>query len=119
MTAPPSSAKAVSGDASITFPHVGSFRDNDDGSGRSNAGYLYTSRPKMISGTGGMVGTAGDYAKFCTMLLAGGVAPSGERLLGVKTIEFAVQSSVHIITHTSHYDSFTMNGTVYILNDRP
>lgn len=46
-------SQAVCGDAAITFPHIGSFRDNDDGSGRSNAGYLNTSRPKMISGTGG------------------------------------------------------------------
>ena len=36
-----------------------------------------------------MVGTAADYARFCNMLLAGGVTSSGERILGVKTIEFA------------------------------
>lgn len=83
---------SISGDAAVTFPHVGSFRDNDDGTGRSNAGYLNTSRPKMISGTGGMVGTASDYSRFCNMLLAGGVTSSGERILGVKTIEFATSN---------------------------
>lgn len=85
-------SEAVSGEAAITFPHVGSFRDSDDGSGRSFNGYLNTSRPKMISGSGGMVGTAADYARFCNMLLAGGVASSGERILGVKTIEFATSN---------------------------
>ena len=79
-------SEVVSGDASITFPHVGGFRDNGP---EANANYLYCGRPKMISGTGGMVGTATDYAAFCNMLLAGGVAPSGERLLGVKTIVVA------------------------------
>ena len=84
-------SEVVSGDASITFPHVGGFRDNGP---EANANYLYCGRPKMISGTGGMVGTAADYAAFCNMLLAGGVAPSGERLLGVKTIEFATSNQL-------------------------
>jgi hypothetical protein len=39
-----------------------------------------------------MVGTAADYARFCNMLLAGGVTSSGERILGVKTIEFATSN---------------------------
>ena len=50
----------------------------------------------MISGTGGMVGTAADYARFCNMLLAGGVCTSSSgvttRILGVKTIEFATSN---------------------------
>ena len=39
-----------------------------------------------------MVGTAGDYTKFCNMLLAGGVTESGDRILGVKTIELATSN---------------------------
>ena len=39
-----------------------------------------------------MVGTAADYARFCNMLLAGGVTSNGERILGVKTIEYATSN---------------------------
>ncbi|HUO93425.1 MAG TPA: serine hydrolase domain-containing protein [Rhizomicrobium sp.] len=43
--------------------------------------------PHFVSGGGGLVGTASDYMKFCRMLLAGGRASDGTRLLGPKTVE--------------------------------
>ncbi|HWU26252.1 MAG TPA: serine hydrolase domain-containing protein [Rhizomicrobium sp.] len=48
--------------------------------------------PHFVSGGGGLVGTAADYMKFCLMLLAGGVAENGARLLGPKTIELMTQN---------------------------
>ncbi|HTW36341.1 MAG TPA: serine hydrolase domain-containing protein [Rhizomicrobium sp.] len=47
----------------------------------------YLKPPHFVSGGGGLVGTAADYMKFCQMMLAGGKAPGGTRLLGPKTIE--------------------------------
>jgi len=47
----------------------------------------YLKPPHFLSGGGGLVGTASDYMKFCQMLLAGGRAPDGTRLLGPKTVE--------------------------------
>ena len=41
--------------------------------------------PRLISGGGGLVGTAADYLKFCHMLLAGGAA-NGHRFVSPKTI---------------------------------
>jgi CubicO group peptidase (beta-lactamase class C family) len=43
--------------------------------------------PRFVSGGGGLVSTAADYMKFCQMLLNGGKAADGTRLLGPKTIE--------------------------------
>ena len=45
----------------------------------------FAAPPKLESGGGGLVGTAGDYLRFCRMLLAGG-ALDGERLLSPKTV---------------------------------
>ena len=42
--------------------------------------------PKLVSGGGGLVSTALDYHRFCTMLLNGG-ALDGARIVGRKTIE--------------------------------
>ncbi|WP_354292317.1 serine hydrolase domain-containing protein [Sphingomonas sp. PvP055] len=42
--------------------------------------------PKLVSGGGGLVSTALDYHRFCTMLLGGG-ALEGVRILGRKTID--------------------------------
>jgi CubicO group peptidase (beta-lactamase class C family) len=47
----------------------------------------YLKPPHFVSGGGGLVGTAADYMKFAQMMLAGGKAPDGTRLLGPKTIE--------------------------------
>ena len=60
----------------LYFPHLGTITDVDEG---SRGGYLNLSRPKFLSGGGGLVGTASDYSKFCTMLLSGGVNERGER----------------------------------------
>ena len=42
--------------------------------------------PKLVSGGGGLVSTALDYHRFCTMLLNGGEL-DGARIIGRKTIE--------------------------------
>lgn len=42
--------------------------------------------PVFLSGGGGLVGSAGDYLRFCQMLLNGGVL-DGARLLGRKTVD--------------------------------
>jgi CubicO group peptidase (beta-lactamase class C family) len=44
-----------------------------------------TKKPKVFSGGGGMVSTAGDYARFCQMLLNGGEL-DGVRILSPKTV---------------------------------
>jgi CubicO group peptidase (beta-lactamase class C family) len=46
----------------------------------------YLTPPAFISGGGGLVSTAGDYLKFCQMILNGGHA-GGQQLLSPKTIE--------------------------------
>ncbi len=46
----------------------------------------FTQVDKIPSGGGGLVSTAGDYLKFCTMMLGKG-AYSGQQLLGRKTVE--------------------------------
>jgi len=51
-------------------------------------------QPRAIqSGGGGLVSTAGDYLRFCRMMLGGG-ALNGERLLGRKTV--ALMTSNHL-----------------------
>ncbi len=44
-----------------------------------------TVKPAVLSGGGGMLSTAGDYARFCQMLLNGGEL-DGVRMLGPKTV---------------------------------
>jgi CubicO group peptidase (beta-lactamase class C family) len=46
----------------------------------------YRRRPSLLLGGGGLVGTAGDYLRFCQMLLGGGEL-DGVRVLGRKTVE--------------------------------
>ncbi|MCY3778796.1 MAG: serine hydrolase [Chloroflexi bacterium] len=46
----------------------------------------YLKQPKLCSGGGGLVSTAGDYLRFCQMLLNKGEL-DGTRLLGRKTVE--------------------------------
>ncbi len=46
-----------------------------------------TRPPKMLAGGHGLVSTAGDYARFCQMLLNGG-SLDGTRILGRKTVEY-------------------------------
>ncbi len=46
----------------------------------------YLRPPHLVSGGGGLVSTAGDYLRFCRMLLAGGTL-DGVRILSPKTVE--------------------------------
>jgi CubicO group peptidase (beta-lactamase class C family) len=52
-----------------------------------------TTKPKWLSGGGGMVSTADDYVRFCQMLLNGGEL-DGVRLLSPKTV--ALMTSDHL-----------------------
>jgi len=56
--------------------------------------------PNFESGGGGLVSTAGDYARFLQMLLNGGTL-DGEHLLGRKTIEFMTSDHLGGITGAS------------------
>ncbi len=47
----------------------------------------YLEPPAFLSGGGGLVSTIGDYQKFASMLLAGGVG-DGNRLIGRRTLEY-------------------------------
>jgi CubicO group peptidase (beta-lactamase class C family) len=47
---------------------------------------VYRKRPRLLSGGGGMVSTAGDYLRFARMLLNGGTL-DGVQILSPKTIE--------------------------------
>jgi CubicO group peptidase (beta-lactamase class C family) len=51
----------------------------------------YLKAPRLFSGGGGMVSTAADYLRFCTMLLAGGTL-DGAQILSPKTIELMTQN---------------------------
>ena len=44
-------------------------------------------RPSMLSGGGGLYGTAADYMRFCQMILNGG-ALDGERVIGCHTLDY-------------------------------
>lgn len=52
---------------------------------------LWSRRPKLLSGGGGLVSTALDYHRFCAMLLNGGELDGG-RILGRKTIELMTRN---------------------------
>ena len=47
---------------------------------------------RRLSGGGGLVGTAMDYAKFCEMLMLGGMTPSKERIISSKTLEWMTKN---------------------------
>ena len=47
----------------------------------------YLSRPKLLSGAGGLVGTIDDYHRFATCLVRGGEL-DGNRIIGRKTLEY-------------------------------
>ena len=49
-------------------------------------------KPTFLAGGAGLVSTAGDYLRFVEMLRAGGVAPSGERVLGARTLAHMVRN---------------------------
>ena len=52
-----------------------------------------TVKPAILSGGGGMFSTAGDYARFCQMLLNGGEL-GGVRILSRKTVELMTSDQV-------------------------
>jgi CubicO group peptidase (beta-lactamase class C family) len=52
-----------------------------------------TARPGILSGGGGMLSTAGDYARFCQMLLNGGEL-GGVRILSRKTVELMTSDQI-------------------------
>lgn len=79
------SPAGVDATSALRFPHVGRYEDID---ARSRAAYLDITRPKFLSGGGGLVGTLQDYGAFCAMLLDGGRNRAGERVIGRKTLEF-------------------------------
>ena len=55
--------------------------------------YPYNGPKTYFSGGGGLVSTAGDYARFCQMLLNGGEL-DGVRVLGPKTVEIMTVNQV-------------------------
>lgn len=53
----------------------------------------YRSRPALISGGGGLVSTARDYARFCQMFVNGGEL-NGQRLLKSETVQLMIQNQL-------------------------
>jgi len=64
-----------------------------------------TRRPNILSGGGGMLSTAGDYARFCQMLLNGGEL-DGVRILAPKTI--ALMTSDQLLPTTERHTPVAM-----------
>ena len=54
---------------------------------RPDASSRYTQPRTYLSGAGGMVSTASDYMRFCTMLANGG-ALDGRRVIGPRTVAY-------------------------------
>src|SRR5260370_14079363 len=67
---------------------LGRFPDTPitEGSFVYSADYPYRGPKKLYSGGGGLSSTAGDYARFCPMMLDGGKA-GGTRLISRKSVE--------------------------------
>lgn len=59
--------------------------------GAGHASKLYSKRPVLLNGGGGLVSTIGDYHRFCLMLLRGGTL-EGARIISPKTWEFMRQN---------------------------
>ena len=64
-----------------------------------------TERPAMLAGGHGLMSTAADYARFCQMMLDGGIL-DGARILGPKTV--AYMASDHLGSEISK------DGTLYL-----
>jgi CubicO group peptidase (beta-lactamase class C family) len=69
-----------------------------------------TAKPKMLSGGGGGVATAGDYVRFAQMLLNGGEL-EGVRLLSPKTVEY--MTSDHLGPMAKRDDGWYLPGPGY------
>ncbi|WP_149194164.1 serine hydrolase domain-containing protein [Luteimonas suaedae] len=69
------------------------------------------------SGAGGLYSTAGDYARFCQMLLYGGEL-EGVRVLGRKTVELMLQNHLTMldppVTQFSDAEGFGLGGYVVL-----
>lgn len=64
-----------------------------------------TRPPEMLAGGHGLVSTVADYARFCQMMLNGGVL-DGARVLSRKTVEFMTADHLG--------DGISKDGTVYL-----
>ena len=64
-----------------------------------------TKKPAVLSGGGGMLSTAGDYARFCQMMLNGGEL-GGVRILSPKTV--ALMTSDQLPPATERHTSVAM-----------
>jgi CubicO group peptidase (beta-lactamase class C family) len=62
---------------------------------------VYLTPPTFLSGGGGLVSTAGDYLRFCRMLLGNGRLDDA-RIIGRKTLE--LMTTNHIAGNRSIYD---------------
>ncbi|MEI7969059.1 MAG: serine hydrolase domain-containing protein [Betaproteobacteria bacterium] len=60
----------------------------------------FTKAQGFFAGGHGLVGTAGDYLRFCQMLLNGGVL-DGNRVLGPRTVEYIASNHMHAGIATS------------------
>lgn len=69
------------------------------------------------SGAGGLYSTAGDYARFCQMLLDGGTL-DGDTLLGRKTVELMLRNHLTMldppVTQFSDAEGFGLGGYVVL-----
>jgi CubicO group peptidase (beta-lactamase class C family) len=65
----------------------------------------YAMPARFVSGGGGLVSTAGDYLRFCRMLLNEGEL-DGERLLGRKTVELMTTNHMPIGVQPFPEDAF-------------
>lgn len=67
------------------------FRNPSDGRAAKMPAPTLEERPDMLSGGGGLCGTAADYLRFSQMLLNGGEL-DGVRLLGSRTVDYMTQN---------------------------
>lgn len=69
-----------------------------------------TRMPELLSGGHGLVSTAGDYLRFCQMLLNGGTL-DGVQILGPKTIQYMTTN--HLSEHVSRMGPYYLPGPGY------
>ena len=67
-------------------------------------------QPKLLTGGHGLVSTAGDYLRFCQMMLNGGIL-DGNRILGTKTVEY--MTSNHLGKNISRAGPLYLPGQGY------
>jgi CubicO group peptidase (beta-lactamase class C family) len=74
-------------------------------SGTTTGGFDPAAKPAVLSGGGGLLSTAGDYARFCQMMLNGGEL-DGARILSPKTV--ALMTSDQLPPATERHTSVAM-----------